>query len=187
MPSQSTFFTRLAFEQKQRQRCPESITSFSHREWSSPGSPSSPCSPCSAAVGSETGILSHGSGGKASKESEDPVVNVGVAEDPVVGALGVGVPGAAPVPARVEHLVGEVLGAGPQGSSPGRGVDGLVAGEEPGVGLVLVSTLDPVPGQAGSVLGGRGGKDKQSGENCEERNLHLFQPSDRVGVSTAGR
>merc|ERR1712001_194476 len=176
------FSTRLAFEQKRR--CPESITSFSHREWSSPGSPSSPCSP---AVGSESGILSHGSGGKASKESEDPVVNVGVAEDPVVGAFGVGVPGAAPVPARVEHLVGEVLGAGPQGSSPGRGVDGLVAGEEPGVGLVLVSTLGPVPGQAGSVLGGRGGKDKEGGKNCEERNLHLFQPSDKVGVSTAGR
>merc|ERR1719220_1816023 len=147
-----------------------------------PGSPSSPCSP---AVGSDAGILSHGSGGKASKESEDPVVNVGVAEDPVVGAFGVGVPGAAPVPARVEHLVGKVLGAGPQGSSPGRGVDGLVAGEEPGVRLVLVSTLGPVSGQAGSVLGGRGGKDKEGGKNCEERNLHLF-PAVRQGWSLYG-
>ena len=133
--------------------------------------------------------MSHGGCGETSEESKDPVVNVRVAEDPVVGPLRVAVPGAAPVPAGVEHLVGKVLGSGAQSGSPGSRVDGLVAREEPRVGRVpvLVPALGSVPGQAGSVLGGRGGKDKEGGKNCEERNLHLFQPSDKVGVSTAGR
>merc|ERR1740129_1199008 len=127
----------------------------------------------SAAVGGKASILSHRGRSETSKESKDTVVDVGVGpEDPVVGPLGVAVPGAAPVPARVEHLVGKVLGAGTQSSSPGRGVNGLVAREEPGVWLVLVSALRSVPGQAGSVLGGRGGEDEEGSKDCEGDDLH---------------
>merc|ERR1719376_924908 len=129
---------------------------------------------CSAAVRGQASILSHGGSSKTSKESKDPVVDVGVgAEDPVVGPLVVAVPGAAPVPARVEHLVGKVLGAGTQSSSPGRRVNGLVAREEPGVWLVLVPALRSVPGQTGSVLGGRGGKNEKGSEDCERDDLHF--------------
>jgi len=109
--------------------------------------------------------LSDGGSGESSKESEDPIVDVGVAEYPVVGvgALGVAGPRAAPVPARVEHLVGEVLGASSKSSSPSCGVDGLVAGEEPRVRRVLVLTpalLGTVPGQTGSSLGSGGGENE---------------------------
>merc|ERR1719234_1506551 len=151
----------MAFEQKQSRRCPVNHKFLSHREWSSP-----PC--CSAAVGGKACVLSHRGRSETSKESKDPVVDVGVgAEYPVVGPLVVAVPSAAPVPARVEHLVGKVLGSRAQSSSPSRGVNGLVAREEPGVWLVLVSPLWSVPGQAGSVLGGRGGEDEEGGKDCE--------------------
>ena len=144
----------------------QSQVSLHIREWSSP--------PCfSAAVGGKAGVLSHRGRSESSKESKNPVVDVGVRpEDPVVGPLVVAVPGAAPVPARVEHLVGKVLGSRAQSSSPGRGVNGLVAREEPGVWLVLVSTLRSVPGQAGSVLGGRGGEDEEGSKGCEGDDLH---------------
>ena len=132
---------------------------------------------CSPTVWGETGVLSDGGSGESSKESEDPVVDVGVAEDPVVGvgALVVAVPCAAAVPARVEHLVGEVLGASSKSSSPSSGVDGLVAGEEPRVRRVLVLTpaLRAVPGQTGSSLGSGGGEDEEGGKDCE-RDLHFL-------------
>merc|ERR1712107_539205 len=133
---------------------------------------------CSPTVWGETGVLSDGGSGESSKESEDPVVDVGVAKDAVVGvgALGVAVPRAAAVPARVEHLVGEVLGASSKSNSPSSGVDGLVAGEEPRVRRVLVlasALLGTVPGQTGSSLGGGGGEDEEGGEDCK-RDLHFL-------------
>merc|ERR1712107_937856 len=133
---------------------------------------------CSPTVWCETGVLSDGGSGKSSKESKDPVVDVGVAEDAVVGvgALGVAGPRAAAVPARVEHLVGEVLGASSKRSSPSSRVDRLVAGEEPRVRRVLVlapALLGTVPGQTGSSLGGGGGEDKEGGEDCK-RDLHCL-------------
>merc|ERR1719328_489661 len=132
---------------------------------------------CSPTVWGETGVLSDGGSGESSKESEDPVVDVGVAEDAVVGvgALGVAVPRAAPVPARVEHLVGEVLGASSKSSSPSCGVDRLVAGEEPRVRrvLVLAPALRAVSGQTGSSLGSGGGEDEEGSEDCE-RDLHFL-------------
>merc|ERR1712147_476119 len=133
---------------------------------------------CSPTVWGETGVLSDGGSGESSKESEDPVVDVGVAEDPVVGvgALVVAVPRAASVPARVEHLVGEVLGASSKSSSPSSGIDRLVAGEEPRVRGVLVLTpalLRAVPGQTRSSLGSGGGEDEEGSEDCE-RDLHFL-------------
>merc|ERR1719270_3366302 len=111
---------------------------------------------CSPTVWGETGVLSDGGSGKSSKESKDPVVGV--------GALGVAAPRAAAVPARVEHLVGKVLGASSKSSSPSCGVDRLVAGEEPRVRRVLVlapALLGTVPGQTGSSLGSGGGEDEE--------------------------
>merc|ERR1712066_673296 len=133
---------------------------------------------CSPTVWGETGVLSDGGSGESSKETKDPIVDVGVAEDPVVGvgALGVAVPRAAPVPAGVEHLVGKVLGASSKSSSPSSGVDGLVAGEEPRVRRVLVlapALLGTVPGQTGSSLGSGGGEDEEGSKDCE-RDLHFL-------------
>merc|ERR1712055_363185 len=83
---------------------------------------------CSPTVWGETGVLSDGGSGESSKESKDPIVDVGVPKDPVVGvgALVAAVPRAAPVPARVEHLVGEVLGASTKSSSPSSRINRLV-------------------------------------------------------------
>merc|ERR1712209_131844 len=132
---------------------------------------------CSPTVWGKTGVLSDGGSGESSKESEDPVVDVRVAEDPIVGvgALGVAVPRAAPVPARVEHLVGEVLGASSKSSSPSSGVDRLVACEESRVRrvLVLAPALWTVPGQTRSSLGSGGGEDEEGSEDCK-RDLHLL-------------
>merc|ERR1719328_971928 len=132
---------------------------------------------CSPTVWGETGVLSDGGSGESSKESKDPVVDVGVAKDAVVGvgALGVAGPRAAAVPARVEHLVGEVLGASSKSSSPSSGVDRLVAGEEPRVWrvLILAPALRAVPGQTGSSLGSGGGEDEEGGKDCE-RDLHFL-------------
>merc|ERR1712217_845105 len=137
------------------------------RSWSSPNcysptfkekmvTPKFTQSCCSPTVWGETGVLSNGGSGESSKESKDPIVDVGVAEDPVVsvGALVVAVPRAAPVPARVEHLV---------------------AGEEPRVRRVLVLTpaLGAVPGQTRSSLGSGGGEDQEGSEDCE-RDLHFL-------------
>merc|ERR1712217_16112 len=165
-----------------------SNTGSSCRSWSSPNcysptfkekmvTPKFTQSCCSPTVWGETGVLSNGGSGESSKESKDPIVDVGVAEDPVVsvGALVVAVPRAAPVPARVEHLVGEVLGASSKSSSPSSRVDRLVAREEPRVRrvLVLAPALWTVPGQTESPLGGGGGEDEEGGENCE-RDLHFL-------------
>merc|ERR1719328_1064794 len=133
---------------------------------------------CSPTVWGETGVLSDGGSCESSKESKDPIVDVRVAKDAVVGvgALGVAVPCAAPVPARVEHLVGKVLGASSKRSSPSSGVDRLVACEEPRVWRVLVlapALLGTVPGQTGSSLGSGGGEDEEGGEECE-RDLHFL-------------
>merc|ERR1712109_43365 len=80
---------------------------FTHNQGGD-GHPKFTQSCCSPTVWGETGVLSDGGSGESSKESKDPIVDVGVAKDPVVGvgALVVAVPRAAPVPARVEHLVG---------------------------------------------------------------------------------
>ena len=161
---------------------------FTHNQGED-GHPKIPHSCCSPTVWGETGVLSDGGSGESSKESKDPVVDVGVAEDPVVGvgALVVAVPRAAPVPARVEHLVGEVLGASTKSSSPSSGVDRLVAGEEPRVRGVLVlapALLGMVPGQTGSSLGGGGGEDEEGSKDCE-RNLH-FASAVRQGWSLYG-
>merc|ERR1719511_47199 len=149
---------------------------FTHNQGGD-GHPKVTQSCCSPTVWGESGVLSDGGSGKSSKESKDPVVDVGVAEDAVVGvgALGVAGPRAAPVPARVEHLVGEVLGAGSKSSSPSCGVDRLVAGEEPRVRgvLVLAPALRAVSGQTGSSLGSGGGEDEEGGEDCE-RDLHFL-------------
>merc|ERR1711994_966699 len=150
---------------------------FNHNQGGD-GHPKFTHSCCSPTVWGETGVLSDGGSSESSKESKDPIVDVGVAEDPVVSvcALGVAVPRAAPVPARVEHLVGEVLGASTKSSSPSSGVDRLVAGEEPRVRGVLVlapALLGTVPGQTGSSLGGGGGEDEEGGEDCE-RDLHFL-------------
>merc|ERR1712117_998060 len=133
---------------------------------------------CSPTVWGETGVLSDGGSGESSKESKNPIVDVGVAKDPIVGvgALGVAVPRAAAVPARVEHLVGEVLGTSSKSSSPSSGVDRLVAGEEPRVWRVLVlapALLGTVPGQTGSSLGSGGGEDEEGSKDCE-RDLHFL-------------
>merc|ERR1719511_445789 len=149
---------------------------FTHNQGGD-GHPKFTQSCCSPTVWGETGVLSDGGSGESSKESEDPVVDVGVAKDAVVGvgALGVAVPRAAPVPARVEHLVGEVLGASSKRSSPSSRVDRLVAGEEPRVRrvLVLAPALRAVSGQTGSSLGSGGGEDEEGGEDCE-RDLHFL-------------
>merc|ERR1719511_149781 len=149
---------------------------FTHNQGGD-GHPKFTHSCCSPTVWGETGVLSDGGSGESSKESEDPVVDVGVAEYPVVGvgALVVAGPRAAPVPARVEHLVGEVLGASTKSSSPSGGVDRLVAGEEPRVRrvLVLAPALRAVSGQTGSSLGSGGGEDEEGGEDCE-RDLHFL-------------
>merc|ERR1719270_1201770 len=159
---QKSEFTKLLFTHNQGGDCHPKFTQ----------------SCCSPTVWCETGVLSDGGSGESSKESEDPVVDVGVAEDAVVGvgALGVAGPRAAAVPARVEHLVGEVLGASSKRSSPSCGVDRLVAGEEPRVWRVLVLTpalLRAVPGQTGSSLGSGGGEDEEGSEDCEG-GLHLL-------------
>merc|ERR1712109_72734 len=139
---------------------------FTHNQGGD-GQPKFTQSCCPPTVWGETGVLSDGGSSESSKESKDPVVDVGVAKDPVVGvgALGVAVPRAAPVPARVEPLVGEVLGASSKSSSPSSGVDRLVAREEPCVRrvLVLAPALGTVPGQTGSSLGGGGGEDEEGG------------------------
>merc|ERR1719511_400815 len=140
---------------------------FTHNQGGD-GHPKVTHSCCSPTVWGETGVLSDGGSGEASKESKDAVVGV--------GALGVAVPRAAAVPARVEHLVGEVLGASSKSSSPSSGVDRLVAGEEPRVRRVLVlapALLGTVPGQTESSLGGGGGEDKEGGEDCK-RDLHCL-------------
>merc|ERR1712109_77862 len=149
---------------------------FTHNQGGD-GHPKFTQSCCLPTVWGKTGVLSDGGSGESSKESKDPIVDVGVPKDAVVGvgALGVAVPRAAPVPARVEHLVGEVLGASSKSSSPSSGVDRLVAGEEPRVRrvLVLAPALGTVPGQTGSSLGGGGGEDEEGGEDCE-RDLHFL-------------
>merc|ERR1712109_133886 len=149
---------------------------FTHNQGGD-GHPKFTQSCCSPTVWGETGVLSDGGSGESSKESEDPVVDVGVAKDPVVGvcALDVAVSRAAPVPARVEHLVGEVLGASAKSSSPSSGINRLVAGEEPRVWrvLVLASALRTVPGQTGSSLGGGGGEHEEGSKDCE-RDLHFL-------------
>merc|ERR1711971_1516015 len=146
--------------------------------------------PCfSAAVGGKACVLSHGGRCETSKESKDTVVDVGVRpEDPVVGPLVVAVPGAAPVPARVEHLVGKVLGSRAQSSSPGRGVNGLVAREEPGVWLVLVSTLRSVPGQAGLFWGAEEARTRREARAVREMIciLMIFTSAVRQGWSLYG-
>ena len=81
------------------------------------------------------GIVNKRCPSKATNGPEQEVAGV-AAEDPVVGPLVV-VPVA--VPARVGHAVEEVLPSHPSGGSEGRGVDGLVAGEEPGVGVAIIS------------------------------------------------
>merc|ERR1719328_160948 len=178
--------TQIAFEQKLNmifikhsfllQKLEFTKLSFTHNQGGD-GHPKFTQSCCSPTVWGETGVLSDGGSGKSSKESEDPVVDVGVAEDAVVGvgALGVAVPRAAAVPARVEHLVGKVLGASSKSSSPSCGVDRLVAGEDPRVWrvLVLAPALRAVSGQTGSSLGSGGGEDEEGGEDCE-RDLHFL-------------
>merc|ERR1719328_872393 len=168
--------TQIAFEQKLNmifikhscllQKLEFTKLSFTHNQGGD-GHPESTHSCCSPTVWGETRVLSDGGSGESSKESEDPVVDVGVAEDAVVGvgALGVAVPRAAPVPARVEHLVGEVLGASTKSSSPSCGVDRLVAGEEPRA--APAPALRAVPGQTGSSLGSCGGEDEEGSEDCE--------------------
>merc|ERR1712109_181417 len=148
---------------------------FTHNQGGD-GHPKFTQSCCSPTVWGETGVLSDGGSGESSKESKDPIVDVGVAEDPVVGVGALAVARAAPVPARVEHLVGEVLGASSKSSSPSCGVDRLVAREEPRVRRVLVlapALLGTVPGQTGSSLRSGGGEDEEGGENCE-RDLHFL-------------
>merc|ERR1719328_342487 len=178
--------TQIAFEQKLNmifikhscllQKLEFTKLSFTHNQGGD-GHPESTHSCCSPTVWGKTGVLSDGGSGESSKESKDPVVDVGVAEDAVVGvgALGVAGPRAAAVPARVEHLVGEVLGASSKSSSPSSGVYRLVAGEEPRVRrvLVLASALGTVPGQTGSSLGSGGGEDEEGGEDCK-RDLHFL-------------
>merc|ERR1719328_230163 len=178
--------TQIAFEQKLNmifikhsfllQNLQFTNLLFTHNQGGD-GHPKFTQSCCSPTVWGETGVLSDGGSGESSKESKDPVVDVGVAEDPVVGvgALGVAGPRAAPVPAGVEHLVGKVLGASSKSSSPSSGVDRLVAGEEPRVRrvLVLAPALRAVSGQTGSSLGSGGGEDEEGGEDCE-RDLHFL-------------
>merc|ERR1711885_13276 len=85
-------------------------------------------------AGVALGIVKQLGPSKATDSPKKEVAGV-AAEDPVVGPLVV-VPVAAP--AGVGHGVEEVV-AGHPGGSEGRGVDGLVAGEEPGVGVAIIS------------------------------------------------
>merc|ERR1719384_2375082 len=80
------------------------------------------------------GIVNKRCPGKATDGPEQEVAGV-AAKDPVVGPLVV-VPVA--VPAGVCHSVEEVVAGHPGSGSEGRGVDGLVAGEEPGVGVAII-------------------------------------------------
>merc|ERR1712008_601214 len=67
----------------------------------------------------------------------------GFSKQPGVCSLVVATPGASSVaaPARVEHLVGKVLSASTQGGSPGCRVDGVVAGEELRVHVLVPSPM----------------------------------------------
>ena len=86
-------------------------------------------------AGVALGIVKQLGPSKATDSPKKEVAGV-AAKDPVVGSLVV-VPVAAP--AGVGHAVEEVLTGHPSGGSKGRGVDGLVAGEEPGVGVAIIS------------------------------------------------
>jgi len=81
------------------------------------------------------GVINKLCPGKATDGPKQEVAGV-AAKDPVVGSLVV-VPVA--VPAGVSHGVEEVVTCHPGSGSEGRGVDGLVAGEEPGVGVAIIS------------------------------------------------
>merc|ERR1711997_687368 len=87
-------------------------------------------------AGVALGIVKQLGPSKATDSPKQEVAGV-AAEDPVVGSLIVVVPVA--VPAGVGHGVEEVVACHPGGGSEGRGVDGLVAGEEPSVGVAIIS------------------------------------------------
>merc|ERR1719336_2632385 len=105
-----------------------------------------------AAAGVALGVVDEAGPGEPRGGAQQEVAGAGVAaEDPVVGG-GVLCPGAAAGPARVEQRVGDELRG-----DPGRGarrprVDGLVAGEDPGVlaaAAAAAGAAEPEPG-AGS-------------------------------------
>merc|ERR1719500_1558857 len=86
-------------------------------------------------AGVALGVVKQLGPGKAADSPEQEVAGV-AAKDPVVGPLVI-VPVAAP--ARVGHGVEEVIAGNPGGGPEGCGVDCLVAGEEPGVGIIAVA------------------------------------------------
>ena len=102
-----------------------------------------------AAAGVALGVVDQAGPGEPGGGAQQEVPGAGVAaEDPVVGG-GVLAAGAAAGPARVEQRVGDELRG-----DPGRGarrprVDGLVAGEEPGVlaaAAAAAGAAEPEPG-----------------------------------------
>ena len=102
-----------------------------------------------AAAGVALGVVDEAGPGEPGGGAQQEVPGAGVAaEDPVVGG-GVLAAGAAAGPARVEQRVGDELRG-----DPGRGarrprVDGLVAGEEPGVlaaAAAAAGAAEPEPG-----------------------------------------
>ena len=140
-----------------------------------------PTPPPHSTTGVPQSILSHRRPSEAQDPPQDSVTDGVVAEDPVIGAGGgrpVGVSGAA-APAGVQNLVAEVLRAGPQSGPPRRGVDGLIAGEEAGVGGRVGAGGPPVEGRAPTVgwppaaLGGRAGQGQHCGGEEEVGELHV--------------
>merc|ERR1719438_573587 len=87
-------------------------------------------------AGVALGVIEQLSPGKSTHGPEQEVSGV-AAEDPVVGPLGRLVPVAAP--ARVGHGVEEVVTGDPGRGTEGCRVDGLIAGEESGVGVAILA------------------------------------------------
>merc|ERR1719336_1669174 len=105
-----------------------------------------------AAAGVALGVVDEAGPGEPRGGAQQEVAGAGVAaEDPVVGG-GVLCAGAAAGPARVEQRVGDELRGDPGRCARRPRVDGLVAGEEPGVlaaAAAAAGAAKPEPG-AGS-------------------------------------